>query len=151
MNRRVGALRFQSAWDGWGILASGLCVAHCVGTSFAALALPTMVAVEGATHGVLAVAVLLFGLLALVPGARLHGGRHVLALGFIGVALIWAALLLSDELAGDAVRDALTVLGGLAMVSAHAFNAVLCRRCETCRGARAAAAGSTCDSACSSR
>lgn len=150
MNRRAGALRVHKVWDGWGILASGLCVAHCVATPVVALALPAIVAVEGVTHGVLAIAVLLFGLLALVPGARVHGGHSVLVLGFTGVASIWTALLLSDELAGDTVRDALTVLGGLVMVSAHVFNAVLCRRCETCRAASSAALGGGCNGACSS-
>ena len=149
MSQLVGALRLNKGWDRWGMLASGLCVAHCIASPVVALALPAIAAAEGVTHGVLGVAVLLFALLAFVPGTRMHGKRRVLALGLTGVALIWTALLLPEELASDAFRDSLTVLGGLVMVSAHVFNVVLCRRCATCCEA-SAAARDACDGACSS-
>ena len=120
------------AWDRWGLVASVLCVVHCIVTPFAALALPAVAATEGVTHGLLGVAIVPFASLAFVPGLRMHGKRRVLVLGLIGVALIWAALLLPEDLVEDGFRDGLTVLGGLTMVAAHVFNVVLCRRCAVC-------------------
>ena len=134
MSALVEGICRGKGWDRWGMCASASCVVHCVVTPFAALALPAMAANEGATHGVLAVAVALFALLAFVPGMRTHGKRRVLILGLAGVALIWTALLLPEDLVADALRDALTVTGGLAMVAAHVFNVMLCRRCAVCCG-----------------
>lgn len=124
------------AWDHWGLAASVLCVVHCIVTPFAALLLPAIAATEGVTHGLLGVAVVLFASLAFVPGMRTHGKRRVMVLGMIGVALIWTAILLPETLVADVFRDGLTVAGGLAMVAAHVFNVVLCRRCAVCCGTR---------------
>lgn len=132
MSVLVDRLRSGRAWDGWGMAASALCVVHCIVTPFAALLLPTMAANQGVTHGVLGVAVILFALLAFVPGMRTHGKRRVLVLGMIGVGLIWTALMLPEEWVGDAFRDGLTMAGGVVMVVAHVFNVVLCRRCSVC-------------------
>lgn len=122
------------AWDHWGMMASTLCVVHCIATPFVALALPAIAATEGVTHGALGAAIVLFALLAFVPGMKVHGKRRVLALGIMGIALIWTALLLPEEWVADASRDGLSVMGGLAMFAAHVFNIVLCRRCAACRG-----------------
>lgn len=133
MDVLAGSLRIGGGgWDRWGMAASALCVAHCIATPVVALVLPAMAAAEGVTHGVLGVAIVLFALLAFVPGLRMHGKQRVLMLGTTGVTLIWAALLLPEALVDDPVREAMTVLGGLAMVTAHVFNVVLCRRCSVC-------------------
>jgi MerC mercury resistance protein len=116
-------------WDRWGIVASALCVVHCIATPIIALALPGIAATEGVTHGLLGVAIVVFASLAFIPGCRTHGKHRVLLLGMIGVVLIWTALLLPQALADDGLRDAITVVGGLAMVAAHVFNVILCRRC----------------------
>lgn len=133
MDILANGLRLEGRdWDRWGMLASVLCVVHCIATPIVALALPALAATEGVTHGLLGVAILLFALLAFVPGLRTHGKHRVLMLGTLGVMLIWAALLLPEDLITDAMRDGITVLGGLVMVAAHAFNVVLCRRCSVC-------------------
>ncbi len=140
MSARTSIRRPAKAWDRWGVIASALCVAHCIVTPFAALALPALAATDGATHIVLAVAVALFALLAFVPGMKTHGKRRVLALGMTGVTLIWIAVLLPEALVPDALRDGVTVVGGLVMVAAHVFNVVLCRRCASCCSACGSAA-----------
>lgn len=141
MNSLASRLHLDGrAWDRWGLLASVLCVVHCIATPILALTLPAIAAAEGVTHGLLAVAIVLFALLAFVPGLRTHGKRRVVVLGAIGVALIWVALLLPEEWVDDAWRDGLTVAGGLAMVAAHIFNIILCRRCTLCCVAREARA-----------
>ena len=130
----VEGSRRLKAWDHWGMLASALCVVHCIATPIVALVLPAIAANEGVTHGVLAVAVVLFALLAFLPATKIHGKHRVLVLGMAGVLLIWTALLLPEEWVGDRFRDLLTMAGGVTMVAAHVFNAVLCRRCAVCRG-----------------
>jgi hypothetical protein len=112
--------------------ASTLCVAHCIATPFVAAALPIIAAAEGATHGVLALAVLSFGLLAIVPGFREHRRRQVLGLGFAGAALIWLPVLLPESLSSESLETAATVSGGIAMVTAHLFNLYFCRTCRVC-------------------
>jgi hypothetical protein len=138
------AIRLRSGgggWDRWGMAASTLCVAHCIATPFLALMLPVIAAAEGVTHGLLGVAIVLFALLAFVPGLRMHGKKRVLLLGATGVTLIWAALLLPEALVEDPVREAMTVVGGLAMVAAHVFNVALCRKCSVCRARAATRSG----------
>ena len=132
MERIREALRLDGGWDRWGMLASTLCLLHCAATPVIALALPAAAANEGLTHGVLGFAVVLFALLAFVPGVRMHGKRRVLALGGAGIGLIWTAVLLPESLVTDAVRDGMTVVGGLVMVAAHVVNVSLCRRCRIC-------------------
>ena len=132
MHVLTNSLRPAKAWDRWGVIASASCVVHCIVTPFAALALPALAATDGATHMVLGVAVALFALLAFIPGMKMHGKRRVLALGMTGVTLIWIAVLLPEKLVSDALRDGVTVAGGLVMVAAHVFNVMLCRRCTVC-------------------
>jgi hypothetical protein len=124
-------------WDRWGITASTLCALHCLLMPVAALAMPAIAAHEGATHVGLAVAVVLFALLAFVPGMRMHGKLRVVLLGLAGLALIWTTLLMENAL-GELLRDGLTLAGGLMMVAAHGLNVVLCRRCAICCRARSA-------------
>ena len=129
MRVRVDGLHRGQSWDHWGVSAATLCAAHCIATPFAAMALPAMAAAEGVTHGALAVAVLLFALLAFMPALKRHGKRRVLILGAIGLGLIWTAVLLPQDAVDDGWRDLLTVAGGLVMVAAHVINRALCRRC----------------------
>lgn len=131
----VSATRFfgsSVAWDRAGMTASTLCVAHCLASPFVAAALPIIAATEGATHRVLALAVLSFGLLAFVPGFRKHRRGRVLALGITGVALIWMPALLPETHATETLETVATVSGGVAMVVAHLLNLYFCRTCRVC-------------------
>lgn len=122
----------KSIWDRAGMTASALCVAHCLASPLVATALPVIAATEGATHRVLALAVLSFGLLAFVPGFRKHRRGQVLSLGFAGVAFIWTPVLLPESLALGSIETVVTVFGGFAMVGAHLLNLYFCRTCRVC-------------------
>lgn len=124
----------RPAWDRAGLTASTLCVAHCVAMPFVAAALPIIAATEGATHAVLALAVLSFSLLAFVPGFRKHRRRPALGLGAAGVALIWLPVVLPETLSSEAIETLATVSGGLTMVAAHLVNLHFCRTCRVCEG-----------------
>lgn len=121
-------------YDRTGIAMSTLCVAHCIATPFVAAALPIVAATEGATHGLLALAVLSFCLLAMVPGFKKHRRRQVLGLGFVGVVLIWLPVLLPEWLSSESQETAAIVSGGIAMVTAHLLNLYHCRTCRACAG-----------------
>jgi hypothetical protein len=139
MSVRLDEIRLAGSWDRWGVAASILCVVHCIATPFAAMLVPVLATVESLTHGALAIAVALFALLALVPGTRTHGRRPVVLLGLSGLVLIWGALLLPESSVADAVREGMTVSGGLTMVAAHLCNVVCCVRCAAApRGTREA-------------
>lgn len=127
-------LTSRPVWDRAGLTASTLCVAHCFATPFMAAVLPIIAATEGATHAVLALAVLSFSLLAFVPGFRKHRRRPVLGLGSAGVALIWLPVVLPESLSSEALETIATVSGGIAMVAAHLVNLYFCRTCRVCAG-----------------
>lgn len=117
----------RSTLDRYGVLLSLLCLAHC-------LALPAIFALLPAAAGLLPsnfwVHLVLFGLAlpvsgwALLVGFRRHNRRAPLLIGSFGLGLIFCGLL-----APDVVREiALTVCGGMLVVSAHAFNRMPSRR-----------------------
>jgi hypothetical protein len=110
-----------STLDRYGVLLSLLCLAHC-------LALPALFALLPAAASLLPsnfwIHAILFGLAlpvsgwALWLGYRRHGRLGPLGVGTVGLVLIFAGLV-----APDVIREvALTVSGGLLVVSAHAFN-----------------------------
>lgn len=132
MNDGAKVLVGPRRWDGAGMTASFLCVVHCVVSPFLAMVLPVVAAAEGTTHGVLALAVLSFALLAFVPGFKKHGRTGVLALGTVGTVLIWSSLLLPDSSSNETLETILTVSGGVIMVVAHLWNVHLCKACSVC-------------------
>lgn len=121
--------------DRFGMLLSGICLAHC-------LALPalatTLSLVGGAglaeshTHGWLLAAALPTSLIALGWGIRHHGRRGIGWVGLVGVALLAAAWLghLHEAIGATADR-VITPIGGLLLAGAHAWNLKLSGRCAT--------------------
>lgn len=132
MEAQASAVRESRVWDRVGVVASTLCVIHCLVSPVVALLLPIVVATEGLTHRVLALAVVSFALLAFVPGYKQHREVTVLVLGVLGIGLIWTAVLLPETLGGETVETILTMSGGITMVAAHFRNIALCRRCRNC-------------------
>lgn len=132
MNAGIRVSGETRRWDAAGMTASFLCVMHCVASPVIAMIVPVIALNEGTTHAVLALAVLSFGLLAFVPGYRRHGRPDVIALGAMGVLLIWGSVLLPESLASEVLEVGLTVAGGVIMVVAHLYNIRLCRACRHC-------------------
>jgi len=122
----------ERQWDLAGIGASLLCVAHCVITPFLVGLLPTLELVERETHTALAFAILGIGLLAFVPGYRHHRRWRVPALGLVGFAMLSTGAFATEGLMGERLETVLTVLGGIALISAHVRNAYFCRLCRVC-------------------
>lgn len=119
--------------DAIGIGLSALCLIHC-------LALPALLALAPAilkrlpgddtTHRGLAVAIGLTGCLAFRSGYKVHHNRWVLGLFVLGVAIISSAAILGDTALSGYGEAAITVCGGILLVTAHILNHSFCRSCS---------------------
>lgn len=120
-------------WDRAGMGASLLCVLHCVLTPFVVGALPVLAATERQTHSLLAIAIVLMGMLAFIPGYYKHRRKSIPAKGVIGAALITAAVLLPETAGAETIETLLVLAGGVMLVAAHWRNAYWCRYCKLCQ------------------
>lgn len=109
----------DAGWDGIGMIASCLCVVHCLGFPLLVAALPALSSVLGegeAFHIVILAIAIPSSLFALWVGRARHFARWPLMIGVVGLAFLTLALLeILPEIAG-------TVTGSLMLVSAHIAN-----------------------------
>ena len=122
----------RAASDFVGIGLSLLCLVHC-------LALPVLISFAPAilrrlpgddvTHRGLAVAIGFVGLLAFRSGYKVHRRRSVLAAFVTGLLLVSLAAILGDAVLSGYGEAAITVCGGLLLVTAHLVNHSFCRSC----------------------
>jgi peptidoglycan/LPS O-acetylase OafA/YrhL len=127
---KTKSLRAVSDFIGIGL--SLLCLVHC-------LALPVLIAFAPAilrnlpgddvTHRSLAVLVGFVGFLAFRSGYKMHRRRWVLAAFATGLLLVSTAAVLGDEVLTGYGEAAVTVCGGLLLVTAHLVNHSFCRSC----------------------
>lgn len=106
-------------WDRFGIVLSALCLAHC-------LAVPVLLAgsaawASEAVHLWLAVGLVPVTALAVVPGYRRHGRGEVLVLAAVGLAGLFAALLL-EPVVGASGERLITAGAGILLVAGHLRN-----------------------------
>ena len=121
--------------DKLGILASALCVVHCVVT-------PVLISVsavfahfipgEERTHRTLAIGVAALGAIALVKGFRTHGRRRILGLMALGLGFIFAGAFYGDRLPSHGYEVAVTMTGSALMIWAHRMNHTFCSDCRRC-------------------
>jgi hypothetical protein len=119
--------------DGLGVAASSLCVIHCLGTTALGFLLPALglsFLADEEIHRALAVVVVGAGLLAFVPGFRLHRSWPVAIFAAFGLSAIALAQLWPDEALRERIETALTIFGGGMLIVAHWQNRVLCRACR---------------------
>lgn len=108
-------------WDALGLLASGLCLVHCMSLPLLLAALPALGFLAArAFHVALGGLVLGLAALAFVSGYRRHRRLGVLALGLGGAASLGVAMLLPEGVVAG--ERWLTVVGSLVLVSAHLLN-----------------------------
>ena len=126
---------FRSALDFIGIGLSLLCLVHC-------LALPLLIVLapvvlrglpgDAVTHRALAITILPVGLFAFRSGYRVHRRRWVLAVFVAGLLLVSTAALFGEEFLTGYSEVAVTVCGGILLVTAHLLNHCFCRSNATC-------------------
>ncbi len=125
--------------DVLGMGASTLCVVHCVAFPLLIAAIPVLGSSDTTAQGCAGTPLdfwIHFGLLAaVIPvgvtawglGYRRHKDPGILFLGFVGVALLVAALMFGHHLMDGQGERILTIAGSIAMVSAHLLNRRQCR------------------------
>lgn len=123
---------YRDRWDQAGIGASLLCVLHCLLAPVFITALPAVAAAEHQTHSAFAVIILLFGMLAFIPGYRKHRRKAVPGAGIAGVSMIILAALLPEVESAEVLETLLVLVGGITLISAHLRNAWWCRYCSKC-------------------
>lgn len=115
--------------DRWAMWVSAACVVHCLLTTVMVAMLSTAGGLLGSPlihEGGLVVAILL-GLVAFGRGIVVHGRPLPIVLGGCGLALMAAALFVSDA-GGHLVESALTVAGVVVLATGHALNRRPARR-----------------------
>lgn len=115
-----------------GIGLSGLCMIHClVFPLLVSFAPPLLRALPGDdfTHRMLAIGIALAGGLAFRSGYTVHRKGWILALFFLGIALISAAAALGEAVLSGLGEAGITVCGSLLLIAAHWCNRSFCHSC----------------------
>ncbi len=150
------------ALDRTGVIASVGCAIHCMVAPLILLLAPTLGGwwVHPATHLLIAALVLPVAAMALLRGQRSHGRRWVYTLGLVGMGLVIVGVLLPfmassggaaaagaheaccPSMQRDAATGAMTLsvppasvvtlLGGIALITAHIGNLRGCRAACDC-------------------
>ena len=132
MSARIQTIFNQNHWDQLGVGASFLCLLHCLFTPLLATALPILAATEKQAHGTLAIAILLLGMLAFIPGYKKHKNKLIPLLGLIGISLIILATVLPEIENAEIIEKGMVLMGGIIVIIAHLRNAYWCRFCPAC-------------------
>ncbi len=101
-------------------------------TPLLATALPILAATEKQAHGTLAIAILLLGMLAFIPGYKKHKNKLIPLLGLIGISLIILATVLPEIENAEIIEKGMVLMGGVIVIIAHLRNAYWCRFCPAC-------------------
>ena len=126
---------FRSTLDFIGIRLSLLCLVHCLALPLLIVLAPVILrSLPGdvVTHRALAVAILPVGLLAFRFGYRVHRRRWILAVFIAGLLLISTAAFFGEEFLTGYTEVAVTVCGGILLVTAHLLNHCFCRSDAAC-------------------
>ncbi len=117
--------------DKLGLLASGLCVVHCLFTPLLLTLIPIMNNhfLETQFHIYFGLLVSSIALFAFWRGYRLHHKKKILLMGSIGLAFLFGGVLSSALLnhSSHSLGIGLTVAGSLVLMSAHILNMRYCK------------------------
>jgi peptidoglycan/LPS O-acetylase OafA/YrhL len=122
----------RSTADFLGVWLSLLCLVHCLALPFLIAFAPVLlrnVPGDDVTHRGLAVVIGFVGFLAFRSGYKVHRRRWLLGLFVLGLLLISVAAVFGDAVLTNYGEAAITVGGGLLLVTAHLFNHSFCRSC----------------------
>jgi len=120
----------QALTDRVAIGLSFLCTLHCLALPVLIAVLPSLAAFsfDGESfHLWMLAAVLPISLFALTVGCRKHKRYQVMGLGFVGLTVMVAAVVLGHDLLGEMGEKTLTVVGACIVAFGHYLNQKLCR------------------------
>ncbi|WP_296943016.1 MerC domain-containing protein [uncultured Massilia sp.] len=118
--------------DAAGLLASTLCLLHCLALPLLLALFPALGWTGGHHHGfheAMVGVALLAAAIGLGPGFLAHRRRAVPLLGGAGLACLALAVFAVGPRWGHAAETALSVTGALLLCAAHWRNRVCCRHC----------------------
>jgi hypothetical protein len=116
--------------DTMGIVASTLCLIHCVSMPFLITLLP-MIGLQflsgHTTHRILAFFVVAFACLAIIPSYLKHRNAIILISMLVGVTIVLIATFGSGKFFADSLELPLITVGNLIVVATHLRNRQLCK------------------------
>lgn len=119
--------------DNLGMIASAICLVHCMAMPFVIAFLPFLGLqfLEGhESHVWLAGIIWVFALLAIVPGYLKHRKSSILFGMALGLAFVSLAVLGADKLIGEKGELICITTGNLILVAVHWKNRGLCKCCH---------------------
>lgn len=125
----VESLKSETNWDNLGIVASAVCILHCLLTPFLVAVLPVLglqFLEDDLTHKILASFVFFFALFAIVPGYLRHRSALILLGTVVGLSLVFFATFWSEGTLGAQWELPLISLGNILVVFSHYRNRKLC-------------------------
>jgi hypothetical protein len=127
----AGMLRLRHLADSAGMLASALCLLHCLALPALLLFFP-LTGLGGDSemfHAVMVGLACAAALTALGPGYLAHRRLLVAVMGGAGLACLASGVFVFGPRYGEPVETALTVAGAVLLTLAHLRNRVCCRAC----------------------
>ncbi|MES9857903.1 MAG: MerC domain-containing protein [Sedimenticola sp.] len=115
----------QNKADTFAICVSLLCTVHCLTMPILLVSLPFLSGLfftEETFHIWMVFAVLPISLYALYIGKKTHGKNMPFIIGGLGLLVLISAVLIGHNLLGETGEKSLTVLGSIAVASAHIWN-----------------------------
>lgn len=120
----------QTASDKTAIGLSLLCAIHCLAFPLAVVLLPSLAALplnDEAFHIWMLVAVIPTSIYALTMGCKKHKHFRLLALGFVGISCLIAAVVVGEALHSEIFEKTFTTLGAGVIAFGHFRNYRLCQ------------------------
>jgi len=122
-------VKHSRKWDRAGLLASGLCLIHCLIGPIIFLAYPTLSQFDGldsAIHLILLPSVMIVALLSFVTSYRQHLNKGPILLGTIGIALLLISFYFG-EVTQTINTTIPAIVGSLILIGSHLWNIQACR------------------------
>jgi hypothetical protein len=127
----AGMLRLRHLADSAGMLASALCLLHCLALPALILFFP-LLGLGGDSemfHAAMVGLACAAAMTALAPGYLAHRRLLVAVMGGAGLACLASGAFVFGPRYGESVETALTVAGAVLLTLAHLRNRVCCRAC----------------------
>ena len=125
----------QAFTDKFAIGLSILCAVHCLILPLILILLPSLAALPldyERFHIWMLAAVLPSSIFALTMGCKQHKRYRLLVPGFIGLSLLFAAVILGEHITGQWGEEVLTILGAGFVAAGHLQNFRLCQQQSDC-------------------
>ena len=128
-------IQIRPSADKAAISLSLLCALHCLATPVLITLLPSAIALKldnELFHLWMLIGVVPISLFALTLGCKEHRNLGVAGAGTIGIALMFGAIILGNDLLGPFGERALTLIGAGFVTGSHIRNFIICRQSKVC-------------------